>query len=547
MGDGAGGRSRTRRRPTTSAPRTAGSGRPTTPAAPGRRSSSTRPRRPSARSPSRPRDPNVIYVGHGPDPRALGHRRRATASTAPTTAARPGPTLGLDATRTSAASWWTRATRTWCWWRRWATSSGRTRSAASTAPPTAGELAARSPVSDETGAVDLAGDPGEPRRGVRRAWQMRSFPGSTTSSPRRARAAASTNRRRRAHWAPARGHRSSRPDRSAGSGWPWRAGRERVCGADRRGRSTGPGDPGGPLPLGRRRRHLGAHQRHRRSRASYIDRGSPSRPDESDTIYVDGAVDPAVHRRRQDLRVLQGRARRRRLPLPLDQPEGPAVHDRRRRPGRGGEPERRPDLEQLVQPAHRPVLPPRRRTTGSPTGSTAASRTTARSASPAAATTASLDVPRLASGRRRRARHDVPEPERSRASSTAPGWAARHALGRTNRTGRRTSRPGRSELRRAPHHGQATATPGSRRSRSRRARPMRSTWARSICFRSLDDGAHWRAISPDLTGAEPGDGRLRRRDPGWPTRAACGFGVDLRDRARRRRATGSSGWAPTTG
>ena len=49
----------------TSASTTAASGRPTTPAAPGTRSSTASPPAPSARSPSRRRNPDIIYVGSG--------------------------------------------------------------------------------------------------------------------------------------------------------------------------------------------------------------------------------------------------------------------------------------------------------------------------------------------------------------------------------------------------------------------------------------------------------------------------------------------------
>ena len=61
--------------------------------------------------------------------------------------------------------------------------------------------------------------------------------------------------------------------------------------------------------------------------------------------------------RRQDLRAGQGRARRRRLPRALDRSAEPGAAHPRRRPGGGGLGRRRRHLELLVQPADRPVLP----------------------------------------------------------------------------------------------------------------------------------------------------------------------------------------------
>ncbi len=64
-----------------------------------------------------------------------------------------------------------------------------------------------------------------------------------------------------------------------------------------------------------------------------------------------------VDRRRQDVDVVQGRARRRGLSERLDQSRQPRHHPARRRSGRGRHAERRRNLELLVQPADRPVLP----------------------------------------------------------------------------------------------------------------------------------------------------------------------------------------------
>ena len=63
-----------------------------------------------------------------------------------------------------------------------------------------------------------------------------------------------------------------------------------------------------------------------------------------------------VRRRRPDVDVLQGRARRRRLPADLDQPDAARHHALHRRSGRHDHHQRRPDLELLVQPADRAAL-----------------------------------------------------------------------------------------------------------------------------------------------------------------------------------------------
>ena len=69
-------------------------------------------------------------------------------------------------------------------------------------------------------------------------------------------------------------------------------------------------------------------------------------------------IGPPLFAGRHDLRDLQGLARRRRLPLRVDEPAAPRPHRPRQRPGRGDQRRRRQDLDQLVQPADRPVLSP---------------------------------------------------------------------------------------------------------------------------------------------------------------------------------------------
>ncbi len=121
---------------------------------------------------------------------------------------------------------------------------------------------------------------------------------------------------------------------------------------------------GWPLPLRRRRRDTGtrsppipAHGSHRRRRP----RRAQVDPKNPDVVYMTSIVDLEVHRRRQDLDRLPRRARRRRLPEHLDQPQRPQHHSHRQRPGRHRHRQRRQDLELLVQPADRAVLPRDRR------------------------------------------------------------------------------------------------------------------------------------------------------------------------------------------
>ena len=107
-----------------------------------------------------------------------------------------------------------------------------------------------------------------------------------------------------------------------------------------------------------------------------------------DVVYVANTSRLPVDGRRQDVRACAGRAGRRRLPHDLDQPREPRHHPARGRSGRRRHRERRRDVEHLVQPADRAVLPRHPPTTVSRTASTAASRRAARRASRAAATTA---------------------------------------------------------------------------------------------------------------------------------------------------------------
>ena len=219
-----------------------------------------------------------------------------------------------------------------------------------------------------------------------------------------------------------------------------------------------------------------------------------------------------VDRRRQDLDVAARRARRRRLPEPVDQPEA-TEHDRaRQRSGRGRHGQRRRDLEQLVQPADRAALSrrPSRRT--SPTASAAASRRAARSASRAAATTARSAT---ASGGRRRERVRL-----RRARPEGPG----RRLRRRPHPGVAVpvvDRPG-PERHADPGPRRPTASSARSRSCSRRSQPDAPLLrGERRCSQTTNGGQTWQAISPDLAHPKPGVPAERRRAGGRRTRRAA--------------------------
>ena len=132
-------------------------------------------------------------------------------------------------------------------------------------------------------------------------------------------------------------------------------------------------------------------------------------------------------------------------------------------------------------------------------------------------------LPRLASGRRRRARFRHSRSGGSRHRLRLRARRAHLALGCATPEKCRTFRLGRSRATARAAPTSNTATPGSRRSRSRRSAPYALYSGSQVLFRSLDRGQNWEVISPDLTGAERREG-LRRRCPD-PNATACGYGV----------------------
>ena len=153
--------------PSTSARSTAASGRPPTPATPGTASGTTA-HRLHRRHRRLARDPNIIYVGSGEGLRAP-ISPPATASTSPPTPARPGPTSACATASRSARSPSTRTIPNRVFVAVEAIRTAPTKSAASTAPPTAARhSSAFSSSTNHTGASEVADRPPAPQHRLRR-------------------------------------------------------------------------------------------------------------------------------------------------------------------------------------------------------------------------------------------------------------------------------------------------------------------------------------------------------------------------------------------
>ena len=119
----------------------------------------------------------------------------------------------------------------------------------------------------------------------------------------------------------------------------------------------------------------------RRRRAATTSPRSRSHPKNPDIVFTCEHRDVEVHRRRQDVHGAARRARRRRLPPHLDQPEQPDIMLMRRRPGRDRHGQRRRRRGAAGTTSRRRSSTTSAPTTRSRTGSAAASRRAARRAS----------------------------------------------------------------------------------------------------------------------------------------------------------------------
>ena len=206
---------------------------------------------------------------------------------------------------------------------------------------------------ERTGAIDLAFDPRNPADRLRRP-----LAGATGSVGKR--------RLLRSQQRPVQIHRWRHHVESADRRAPHvRARRARTHRHRHRanrpqshvrpGRSARSG--GRRLPLRRCGRQLDPRQ-HRAAdlRPRQRFRLRPRRPEEQGRHLRRQHLHLPLRRRRKEFHLHQGRAGRRRLSHHLDQSAEPRYHPAGRGPGRHHQRQPRPDLEQLVQPADRPVL-----------------------------------------------------------------------------------------------------------------------------------------------------------------------------------------------
>ena len=236
--------------------------------------------------------------------------------------------------------------------------TARTPSAASSARPTAARRSRRCSTRTRTPArVDVAFDPVESRTRLRRAVG----------------GAAGTVGERRRGTGPGSGI-----FKSTDGGTTWRPltkglptfeqdglGRIGITVAPSRPepRSSRPSDAprgGGHLPLGRCRRDLDAGERRDPRVARTARRTSPRSRSTRRTRTSSSSASIVTWKSTDGGKTFDGvprRARRRRLPAALDQPEQPRHHPDGVRPGRDRHRQRRRDVELLVQPADGAVLP----------------------------------------------------------------------------------------------------------------------------------------------------------------------------------------------
>ena len=226
-----------------------------------------------------------------------------------------------------------------------------------------------------------------------------------------------------------------------------------------------------------------AHRRRRPAPPRASTRPNP------DIVFVASTVSWKSTDGGQTFRAFKRRARRRRLPEHLDQPDQPRHPPLRERPGRHHHRERRRDLELLVQPADRPALPRRGRQRlplprlQRPAGERLGRRPEPRQRRP-------HHLPRLAARRRRRVRLRRARPARPRHRLRRPG---RHPLGPAHRPGPERSAPASPGA--APTGGPSGPSPSSSRPSIR----ARSFFAANTLWKTRDGGQSWTRISPDLT------------------------------------------------
>ena len=312
--------------------------------------------------------------------------RPATASTSRPTPAGPGRTSACATRSRSRTSPSIRGTRIGCSSRRSAIPTVRTRSAASSARPTAARRSRRSSTRTRTPAATTS-------------TSIRRTPTSSTrrcgkSGRGRGRTRVWAGHRRRHLQVDRRRHDLEAADEGTAGRSSRRTSRSRRRIPSALYAAVAGIDKPGPSSSARHRRHLSQRRRRRDLDADH-DRSAADRPDRrrrpadadrcTRRIPTRSIIASTVSWKSTDggktLGAVQGRARRRRLPERLDQSRQPRHHAARRRSGRGRHAQRRRDVELLVQPADGAVLPRHRPTTRFRIASAAGSRRADRSAS----------------------------------------------------------------------------------------------------------------------------------------------------------------------
>ncbi len=313
------------------------------------------------------------------------------------------------------------------------------------------------------------------------------------------------------------------------------SGTDRLLQVHRRRRALVPGDSQPRRARGSGAGHAAAraHRRRRSAHGHHRSEGSERR-----LHRVDGDV--AHDGRRPDVERRPRRAGRRRLSAHLDQSERSANHLRRRRSGRGGLRESRPELEQLVQPEHRRRCITSRPTTRFRTASARASRIPAARASRADPTTAAS---RSTTGIPSTSRNTAwPRPTRTIPTSSTAASAT--GVSRYDRRTAQTTQVGPDTS--------GTLPGGGAMNRNVRTMPLHFSpidgttmfYASNVVWKSIDHGHSWTRISPRPDAPDVGGARQHRQVR--EHREARADGQHHRARARARGRSRSSGPVRTT-